>query len=243
MNRKRRFPLGVVSGGAPHRRVGGVLAGCLALLLAVSTGCQTARETIQEAWTEPFVPTNYYTVGPLDAEMQRVVVLPLYSGILAPGESLDAMEAVLRSELAKTLRFEVIGVDVLALERMVGRRRLSSSEELPPTLFTELETAYAADGVLFLEITHLHAYRPLQVGLRGTLVSPQDASIQWAFDHVFDAGDPAIEAGARRYESFAGRTGYPIDTTSSVLLSPRRFARYAAFEMFRTLPPRGPALP
>jgi hypothetical protein len=209
----------------------------IAAISLLSGGCQTAGIG-DPARVGPFYsPTNYSGDAQLPATLRRVVLLPVAGGSIAPAESAATLVPLLAAELQKQNRFEVIP---LTREETLTRFRLeeiSSTAAVPPSFMPQLRRDYAADGVVFVDLTVYKVYRPLSIGLRAKLVSTEgDARVLWAFDDVFAATDPKVANSARRHFAETDRHGAPADFTHAVLQSPSRFASYAAAEMFATLP-------
>lgn len=202
-------------------------------------GCSLTQKA-QDLWRgtpPPFTATNAYTTGTLREELDRVLVLPIYYE--ADGQpDLSLLDNVFASELNKTLLFEVVPVTRNALQRQIGQAQFSSVELLPPTLFASLKKMYGAQAVLFIDLTHYDPYRPIAVGLRCKLANLNDGTIIWAFDQVFDAGDPRVAQAAMQFFEQLNTNPYPLNRAESILQSPQRFSRYVAFATFQTLPQR-----
>ena len=183
-----------------------------------------------------FVPRNVYrpreTLG-----LRRVVLLPPYDSF-ANADRRQDLDRDFAAELNATGRFEVVQISRNELVALCGRDQINSTEPLPPRLAAALRGEYAAEAVLFVDITQDDPYRPITLGVRAKLVDTRGSlSILWSCDSVFNAGDPAVAASARRFQLDAGRQEFPSDQDgSSVLLSPARFARYTANAVFATLP-------
>lgn len=182
-------------------------------------------------------PTNYSGEGQLPATLRRVVLLPVAGGSVASAESAATLGSVLLAELQKQNRFEIL---VLTREECLARfqvEEISSAAALPADFMARLRREYAADGVIFVDLTVYQPYRPLAIGLRAKLVLAEgDARLLWTFDDVFSATDPKVANAARRHFLETDRRGVPADFTQAVLQSPSRFASYAASQMFTTLP-------
>lgn len=172
--------------------------------------------------------------------MRRVAVLPVTYDV--PREaSLGEVDAALTQELAKTSLFELVPVSRESLDALVSHRQISSVEVLPGELLTKLTTAYGVDGVLFTDLTYYRPYQPIAIGLRSKLIDVRTGRIRWAFDHLFDAGNLDTAAAARGY--YHATTPWrptvdpvlPEDSGAPVLQSPSRFAKYVAWEAFRSL--------
>ena len=101
-----------------------------------------------------------------------------------------------------------------------------------------MREVYDADAVLFTEITHFRPYRPIAIGVRSSLVDLESGQVIWAFDDLFDSGEPSVSAGAKRFHLAHSRNVYPLHSAEVVLQSPTFFSKYVAYEMFMTLPER-----
>ena len=212
------------------------LAGSLAALtLGATTGC-IHPGPYDPARSGPFyVPTN--VVGdPSLGGMRRVVVLPLWVGRDVPPESAAALDEVFVHALQDQKRFEVVAFSRDECRRRYRADALSSASALPPDLLAMLKREFAADGVLFLDLTVFQAYKPIALGLRAKLATIDGSRLVWTFDNVFAADDPRV-ANAARHHFIDRDRSVPADLTPAVLQSPSRFATYAAAAMFTTLPP------
>ena len=183
-----------------------------------------------------FIPRNVYRARDV-LGLRRVVLLPPYDSY-ADADRRQDLDRTFDEELNTANHFEVIQISRNELVALCGRDQINSSEPLPPRLSAALRGEYAADAVMFVDITQDDPYRPITLGVRAKLVDLRGGlSILWSCDTVFNAGDPAIAASARRFQLDAGRQEFPADQDgSSVLLSPAHFARYAAYATFATLP-------
>jgi hypothetical protein len=113
---------------------------------------------------------------------------------------------------------------------------LSSAAALPSDLFPLLQREFAADAVLFIDVTAFNPYKPITLGLRSKLASIDGSRLIWTFDNLFSSEAPGAANGARNF--FLDRDkSVPADLTRTALQSPSRFAAYAAASMFKTLPP------
>ena len=150
----------------------------------------------------------------------------------------DALEPVLFAELIKAKHFEVVQISREELWRLTGRADWTGEEVLPANILDSLKKESGCDAVLFCELTEFRAYPPLAVGWRLKLVDVRQKKTIWAGDEHFDAGNPAVIAGARLYQ----RHGQVVlDDNSGGWLaanSPRRFGQYSIDSLLGTLPAR-----
>ncbi len=212
---------------------------CLLAIAVAFTGCTMNPLPNDPVYRGPFfAPKNYAGEKTMPADVRRVVVLPVYGGGLAEAESLASLDAALLAALQKQSRFEVVPLTRSECLRRFGVTELLSTAVLPNDFLETLARAYAADAVLFTDITAYQAYRPLSLGLRAKLATLRDARMVWNFDEVFSTTDPAVANSARRFYLQSESNSFPVDMTQSVLQSPSRFAAYVTATMFATLPPR-----
>lgn len=209
-----------------------------AVTLGLFAGCMSPSP-LDSARTGPFYQlTNYTGDAQLPANLRRVVLLPVSGGTVAPLESAQALDPVFLAELQKQNRFEVVPLSRAECRSQFHADEFRSTAALPHDFVAIVQRDHDADGVLFVDLTVYHPYRPLSVGVRAKLATLHgDVRLLWTFDNVFSAADAAVANSARQHFLESDRGGVPYDLTPGVLQSPTRFAAYVASEVFRTLPP------
>lgn len=214
-------------------------------LLATMTfsGCQTTGLS-PLAWSAGYKPDNIFKRSNLlEANVKRIVVLPIVATDSRSGlaEARESLHPVLLAELMKTKRFEVLSASPKQLDQKTGRQVWSAADVLPSNFFEILRESYGCDAVLFAELTEYRAYAPLAVGWRFQLVDARTKYPIWAGDELFDARKPEVLAAVRRSAGATGSWAWQSEESGSdwvLLHSPKRFAEYAAAQMFDTLPTR-----
>ena len=139
--------------------------------------------------------------------------------------------------LQRENRFEVVSLSREESLRHFHVEAVSAAAALPHDLLATLKREFAADAVIFIDVTTYNAYRPLALGLRAKLATLDQPRLVWTFDTIFSADNPTTANSARHFFLGRDRAGVPADLTPAVLQSPGRFAAYAAAAMFATLPP------
>jgi hypothetical protein len=213
---------------------GVVLAGLLSLWLA--TGCAAGGLGKKPVYQ----PNNIYGADrPLPDRLRRVAVLPVASGSCQESTAgQQSLQPILRTELAKTKRFELVSITREELQLWTGRESWSATEPLPPKLAKLLQQQYGCDGVFFSDLTRFRAYPPLTLGWNFKLVDLPSGRILWSADEVFDASDPKVVNGAKAYASRHGTLKGALADTHSILVSPAEFGRYATGTLLARLAPR-----
>jgi hypothetical protein len=212
----------------------------LTLVAGLLAGCASRR--LSDTVLGPgYQPSNVLLPkGPLPDSIRRVAVLPLACdasvGDLAAGR--EALEPVLREELGKSRRFELVFVAAEDLKQRTGQASWKAEEKLPVDFLVKLKDAYNCDAILFSQLTVFRGYPPMAVGWRMRLVEMDRGETWWAADEVFDAGQPAVVNGARRYQQEQQQDASPQLDSRGILNSPRRFGHYTAATLLGTLPGR-----
>lgn len=210
----------------------------LAVFALAFAGCEMAPELNDPVRFGPYyTPKNYSGEAKLPADLRRVLVLPVSVGTLAPEETATSLDAIVAAALQRQQRFEVVSLARMESLRLFGEREFASTGALPHGFIEQLLRRYAVDAVVFTDITVYNPIRPQSLGLRSKLVTVRDVRVVWSFDEIVSGADPAVANLARR-EALKGKGMEPIDRSPATLLSPSRFAAFAADAMFRTLPSR-----
>ncbi len=222
------------------RNISQVSRCCLWLLVATALaallGCMSPAID-DPARVGPFFQPKNLSRDTTLGGIRRVVLMPVWVGENAPEETAVDLDPVFRQALQDQNRFEVVTLSRDECRRRFGVPAILSSSALPHDLVSTLQRVYAADAVMFVDITVYHAYHPLALGIRARLAVIKNMHLAWTFDNVFSADDPEVAAGARHYYLNSEHQSVPGDLTPAVLQSPSRFATYAAHTTFATLPP------
>lgn len=205
-------------------------------MLTWLAGCMTPAVN-DPARVGPFYQPKNVAHNPTLGGIRRVVLLPVYGGRLMPEESAATLDPIFRQALQDENRFEIVTLSREECRRRFGASALASTAALPHDFFPALRRVFAADAVLFIDITVYSAYPPLALGIRSKLAVNGGARLVWTFDNVFSADDPLVSAGARHFLLRGAPDDVPGDPTPGVLQSPGSFAAYAAHTTFGTLPP------
>lgn len=97
-----------------------------------------------------------------------------------------------------------------------------------------LAERFGVDAVLYTQVTHERLHPPLAIGLQAELVSVDTGLLIWTAGVSLDGGDePTREALRAFHQLESGDPG--IDSWKVSLVSPRRFARFAAWQLAQLL--------
>ena len=165
----------------------------------------------------------------------RVAMLPIYTRIPTGGATND-LDEIFRAELSKALPLEVIHVSRTDLLAAIGEDQIASTAIIPQKLIQFLQQKYAVQGVIFTDMPVYRPYRPVNIGIRCKLVKIPSMEIMWSADGILDSAEPGIASSAVEYArgnlKGPGKGGAP----ELILQSPRRYAAFVAYGLFRTMP-------
>ena len=215
---------------------------CALVLGACRAVPKSKRSEYKMRHETPYQPTNVFSAPQIPENVRRVAILP----INLPHADLRTSEILQYnavSQAGRTNLFEIVQVKPDDLVRYVGKSNFSSIEVLPANFMQVMLDVYAADAILFNDITYYHAYQPIKIGLRAKLINVRSSQAIWAFDDIFDSGDPRVTSAALKYEESTGKKPYPYRKTTTVLQSPSAFSSYVFSTAYATMPQRNRPLP
>jgi hypothetical protein len=185
----------------------------------------------------PFFQPRNVSKDPTLGGIRRVVLLPVYGGEVVAEESVAELDAIFHQALQQQNRFEVVTLSRDDCRRHFGATAFSSAGALPHDFLGKINRLFAADAVVFVDVTVYRAYHPLALGIRSKLAMINGERLVWTFDNVFSADNVLVSSSARHFYLESEHQNVPGDLTPSVLQSPNRFAAYVAYTTFATLPP------
>lgn len=169
--------------------------------------------------------------------IERVAVLP----IVGPRDAEPPTHGSLRSLqddvvafIASGTPYEVLRLapeDLLDLE--IGAPRLYGEWAIPALL--GIAERFHVDAVIYVEITRERVYPPLAIGAHAEMIAVDTGQVVWNATVELDATDePVRDALACYYRREDGATDGGT-RWEVALSSPRRFARFAAWQLVQQL--------
>jgi hypothetical protein len=202
------------------------------IALLLTGGCAT-RPAADLLIGPGYEPTNIYGRGwRTFNNLRRVAVLPIAGRDVPEAGQLNA---VILSEVSKVGVFEAVAVTPEQMREWTGQPALAPASPVPARVLQNLREKMGCDGVFFAEITSFKPYPPLVMGWKLRLVELGKGETLWAADEVFDASDPAVSNGARRYHRERSPVTGALADSKAILLSPSNFARYSISTLVATL--------
>lgn len=164
----------------------------------------------------------------------RVGFLPLVS---RSGEELSAdqartLQSALLLELAQVADFELVRLENGDLDEVPGSEPYRRGRYLPRTIL-ELARRYDLDGLFVGTVTHIQPFPPQALALSIDLVSCETGMVLWTSAVRLDADDRDVHRNLVAWSARQASTGAD-DSVELTLISPSRFARFAAHEVARS---------
>jgi hypothetical protein len=213
----------------------------LRLALLCLAGCAYTPSMSDMVVGPDFVPGNIFKqADKLPPTIRRVLVLPLSyneAGTLGLAGK-ETLEPILRSELTKQNKMELVFLTPEQLKLWTGRDRWDFQEPLPHDLLKIMREKADAEALFFPHLTHYSPYPPLKIGWRLKLTTATDGDVLWSADEIFDAGDSAVSNSARRYAKAHLNKAPALQDSRGILLSPSGFGQYTLAALLDTLPSR-----
>jgi hypothetical protein len=196
------------------------ILGLLGLALAAS-GCLAAPPPMVVPLATARVAEDFDTYS-----LRRVGLIPPVGELEESAAA--ALQQGLLAELSRTSTLEIVVLSDADLEEVEPSEPFRRGWYRPRTIL-ELSRRYSLDGLLFVEVTDRRFYPPQTLGLQVDLVSTETGLVVWSSALHMDASDEAVRVGMQAYygvEESAGGTAWQV-----ALLSPERFARFAAYQV------------
>jgi hypothetical protein len=220
-------------------------------ILTGGTGCQSIRGLRDGSVQGPFhEPHNHHLANDeWSDDITVVAVMPLTSGRgdQWADQGLELMQPMLTEELARFDLFEAITITPDKLTALTGVPKVRPHDYLPnnfPAIIAALDKQRTdrkvCNAVLFCEMDTFRPYPPLAMGWKFRLFNLKTGDLVWAFDEVFNVGDPRVNNSLRRYMRTQRMTHMDIFRDSLVIDSPRVLARYSLTTALETMRKKNP---
>lgn len=126
---------------------------------------------------------------------------------------------------------ELVGQDLDDLPTMDPRR----AGHHDAAVVLELAQRFALDALLLVEVSDQQPYPPQRIAAHAELVSCETGASIWTGDVQLDARDPRVREGLEAYTSRSPGFEDGADRWDVMLLSPRRFAEFAMWQLAQML--------
>lgn len=191
------------------------------LVLCVLVGCAGPREVPRLGSAR--IVSDFQTYS-----LRRVGLLPP-RGVPIDADQGAELTAALFAEFSAHTGYEVVSLDDHDLEAVPELEPYRSGKYRPGTIL-EVARRYRLDALWIPTVTDLQTHPPQRLGLSIDLVSTETGQAIWTASLQLDAARESVREGMRIWAE--REVGDVSDTTWELtLISPRRFARFAAYQI------------
>jgi len=201
------------------------LAACCALALAACASKRLAVGNLARAR----VATDYASY-----RLVRVGLLPFRGAGVAPEQG-RLLQAAFAQSIGAAARFEIVALDDADLEEVPASEPLRRGWTKPATVLA-LGRRYDLDALLVGTVTDAQAFAPQKLGLEIDLVATETGIAIWSSAVALDASEARGRQALEAWHAKNRAGGEGSESWELALISPRRFAEFAAAEVAATLP-------
>ncbi len=197
-------------------------------LLCLAPACATTHQGVELFGTARVVQdfSSY--------QLERVGLIPVSGEQITP-EQEAVLQATFYSELSRSTSFEIVVLDKDDLAEVPISDPVRRGWYNTRTILGVSER-FNLDGLLIGTVTDLQTFHPQRISVQFDLVSAETGLTLWSSSLHLDAGDQRVREGLQTFYSFgAGDSAASGEPWELSLLSPRRFARFAAWQIARLL--------
>jgi hypothetical protein len=190
------------------------------LVLTLAAGCQIPHRLEMPSLASAQVSNDFKTY-----ELRRVGLLP-FAGSEIDDAAREAFQLAFLSEISQSTPYEVVLLDRDDLEEIDESEPYRRGWYRPRTII-ELSRRYSLDAILFGTVTQQRSFPPQLLSLEVEMVAAETGLVIWSSSVHLDANDTRVVDGLKIY------WGDKEDARAweLALISPERFARFAAFQV------------
>ena len=162
--------------------------------------------------------------------LNRVGLLP-FEGADLTAEQTAALESAFFAELSLSTPFELVSLGEAELEEIKQSDPYLRGWYRPETIYG-LARRYSLDAILFGTVTQNQFFPPQKLALQVDMVVAETGTVIWSSSVHLDATEKRVRDGLKVY--FSNPDGRMDDQSQDwrlALLSPARFAQFAAFQV------------
>jgi hypothetical protein len=198
-----------------------------ALLLA--SACITSRPLVMPELALVQRAEDFHTYP-----LRRVGIMPFSGAALDADAALELQEALFQ-EIAVLAPYELVKLDARDLAEVEESEPFRRGYYRAGTIIA-VSRRYDLDAIVFGSVAQQRFYPPQSLSMQVDMVAAETGLVVWSAAVHLDASDPRVREGIERF--FGGLEQSDETTVRArdvALLSPERFARFAAYQVASTL--------
>ncbi len=165
-------------------------------------------------------------------QLRRVGLVP-FTGDAIGHEQARELQSAFFAEMSASTGLEIVPLKPQDLEEVPRSEPYRRGWYRPQTII-DLARRFRLDGIFIGTVTELHTYPPQRLGIQLDLVASETGMVLWNSSIYLDAGQEKVRRSVEHWAQ--GTLGVDEDDeVHIILLSPRRFTRFAAYQLSRLL--------
>ncbi len=190
------------------------------VLLLIASGCLAPHRLGMPSLASADVTNDYATY-----DIRRVGLLP-FGGKRVTEDQRAEFQLAFLSEIGQSTPYEVVLLAPEDLEEVERSEPYRRGWYRPRTII-QISDRYSLDAILFGTVTQQRTFPPQLLTLRMDMVAAETGLVVWSGSVHLDADDQRVVDGLKiYYANEEDDQGWQL-----ALLSPERFARFAAFQV------------
>ena len=165
--------------------------------------------------------------------IKRVGLVP-FGGAELDAEGDLALQDAFLSEMSRSAHFEIVRLAGADVDEIPGSEPYRRGWYKPATII-DLAARYKLDGLLVGTVTQRHPYPPQSLGVELDLVAAETGLVVWHGSIFLDATDDRVRRSLEEYYRSRNAAAGTKESAALTLLSPRRFAHFAAHHLAQLL--------
>ena len=167
-------------------------------------------------------------------DLHRVGLLPLLGEELRT-EQADPIQAAFLSEFSRTTPFEVVSLSAEDIAEIPGSDPYRRGWYDPRTIIS-LANRYRLDAVFIGTLADIQLFAPQRLAVQLDLVACETGAAIWSGVVHLDASDVEVRASLSAWAASSATSEHRgSEPNDLALISPRRFARFAAWQLAQLL--------
>lgn len=164
--------------------------------------------------------------------IDRVGLMP-FEGSELDRDQAEALQLNFFAEMGRTADFELVLLELADLEEVHESEPYRRGWYSPRTII-DIARRYSLDAILFGTVAQQQYYPPQTLSLQVDMVAAETGLVVWSSSVHLSGEDPEVQEGLQEYYG-TPREGMSGQDWRLSLSSPRRFSRFAAWQIASTL--------
>jgi hypothetical protein len=194
-----------------------------AVLALLALSCVSTQQRVEPLASSQVVP-DFHTY-----DLRRVGLLP-FCGERVIEEQANALQGAFLGELARAAAFEIVPLRAGDLEEIPQSQPFHAGWIQPRTVI-DLARRFRLDAVMIGTVIERQYFTPQRLGVQLDIVAAETGVPIWTATVHLDASEESVRRGVQAWCEQTRSAQESGEAWELSLLSPRRFAQFAAYQI------------